>query len=61
MGRIDPSFEHFKNEKVVFLDKPCVSHLAFEVCKAFADQRRLYARGAELSQVKRRKFIDIAA
>ena len=48
LRRIDPGFEHFKNEKIIFVDKAPVGHLTFEIGKAFGDERRLYVHGAEL-------------
>ena len=39
LRRIDPGFEHFKNEKIIFVDKAPVGHTAFEIGKAFGDER----------------------
>ncbi len=59
LRRIDPGFEHFKNEKIIFVDKAPVGHPAFEIGKAFGDERRLYVHGAELGKPERRKLIEV--
>ena len=38
---IDPSLQHFENEDVTLIYETCVGYFAFEIGKAFSDERGL--------------------
>jgi len=58
---IDPSLQYCKNEDVVFVHKTRVGYFAFEVGKAFFDERGRYRCGWYFGQSEGREFVGTAA
>ena len=58
---IDPSLQYCKNENIVFVHKTRVGYFAFEIGKAFSDERGLYRCGGYFGQSEGREFIGVAA
>jgi len=59
LRRIDPGFDHFEDEQVVFADKPRIHDLAFEICKALGDEGRGNALGWNCGQTESLKLVHI--
>jgi hypothetical protein len=58
---IDPSLQHFENEHVIPIHETCVGYFAFEIGKAFSDERGPYRCGWYFGQSKGSEFVGVAA
>lgn len=58
---IDPRFEYFKDEEVVFGYHLPIDDCAFKIRMALVDEWCLYARGRRLCEPEGLKFVDLSS
>jgi len=61
LSLIDPGFDHFENEEVIFAHQPGIDDLAFEVGEAFGNEWRGNLLGGRGRQTELLELIHISA
>ncbi len=59
--RIDPGFDDFEHEEIIFRHHPRIGDDTFEIGETLRDQRRFDPRGGHWRETELCEFIDIAA